>query len=121
MAVERAELRLVWPLRLFSAEASALLLAGAEDDALGSLLAEAFHGGRAELFLQQVAREHPYNTKWADPDPWGRRRFKAQDPGPFTSRATARLVSELAEGAESLPRYGPRALYGSDSSQLPLR
>ena len=105
MAVERSELRLVWPANLFAAEASALLLAGADDDAFGGLLAEAFHGGRAELLLQQVARDHPYNSNWAEPDPWDAASgFKAQNPGPYTSRATALLVSELAEGAESMPR-----------------
>jgi hypothetical protein len=112
MAVQRSELRLVWPAKLFAAEASALLAAGADDDALGGLLAEAFHGGRAELLLKQVGSDHPYNSNWADPDPWDAASgFKAQDPGPYTSRATARLVSDLVEDAESMPRYVPRALY----------
>jgi len=59
MVVERSELQLVWPPALFAAEARALLAAVADDDALGGLLAEAFHGGRGEQLLRQVADSQP--------------------------------------------------------------
>lgn len=109
MAVERSELHLVWPAGLFAAEARALLAVGADDDALGGLLAEAFYGKRAELLLQ-VAGAQPHQA-WTVEDPWasdnGGRAF---DPEPFTSRATANLVAGLADDADTLPRHAPRLL-----------
>lgn len=112
MAVERSELQLVWPPAVFAAEARALLVAGAEDDALGGLLAEAFDGDRGEQLLRQVAQAQPYRARIWDVDPWAPANgYQAPDPGPFTERATARLVAELATDADSLPRYVPRLLF----------
>lgn len=110
MAVERDELQLVWPPALFASEAGALLESGADDDALGGLLAEAFHGDRGEQLLQHIARAHPYHP--ADDDPWALPSgFRAPDPGPFTQRATAVLVAELRRDAGELLRYVPRLLF----------
>ncbi len=114
MAVERSELRLVWPAALFAAEAGALLAADADDDSLGGLLAEAFDGDRGEQLLQQTARAQPYRrpSTWDD-DPWAvsPTGARAPDPGPFSSRATAREVAGLADDAETLPPHAPRSLY----------
>lgn len=112
MAVERSELHLVWPAALFTTEARALLASGADDDALAGLLAEAFHGGRGEQLLQQVALAQPHNSWAGEEDPWASANgYQAPRPEPFTSRATAVLVAGLADDADSLPRYAPRLLF----------
>ncbi len=112
MAVERSELQLVWPAALFAAEARALLASGASDDALAGLLAEAFHGGRGEQLLQQTALAQPHYSYGVEDDPWASANgYQASRPEPFTSRATARLVIELADAADTLPRHAPRPLY----------
>jgi hypothetical protein len=112
MAVERSELRLVWPPALFATEAKALLAAGADDDALGGLLAEAFHGDRGEQLLQQVARTHPHRTWAVEEDPWASANgYSYPTPEPFADRATAELLAALADDADRLPRYKPRLLY----------
>lgn len=116
MAVDRSELRLVWPAGLFAAEAGALLEAAADDDALGGLLAEAFHGGRGEQLLQQVARAHPYHVAYDEP--WmSANGYRARDPATFTSRATAQLVADLARDAGELPRHVPRLLFRQRQQQ----
>lgn len=111
MAIECSELRLVWPPALFAAEARALLATGADDDALGGLLVEAFHGDRAEQLLLQVARANPpRRPDHVTPGPGGMmiEIWEGGDPG---MRATAQLVSELADDAYTLPRYVPRLLF----------
>lgn len=109
MAVERSELRLVWPPALFAAEAQALLAAGADDDALGGLFAEAFHGERGDKLLAEIAAANATSwttdlSVWAEDDP----RSAPPTPEP---RATAQLVQTLARDAARLPRYQPRELY----------
>lgn len=114
MAIERSELRLVWPPALFAAEARALLEADADDAALGGLLAEAFYGDRAEQLLEQVARDKPHRTSSAwEEDPWAVSPTAASAPEaePFSSREAAQLVAELARDAGDLPRHAPRALF----------
>jgi len=83
---------------------------GADDDALGGLLAEAFHGGRGEQLLRQVADSQlpvpvpPVDSPWASvTDSLVR--------AAFSRRATARLVGELAAAAADLPRYVFRPLF----------
>ncbi len=110
MVVERSELQLVWPPALFAAEAHALLAAVADDDALGGLLAEAFHGGRAEQLLRQVADSQlpvpvpPVDSPWSSVT-------ESLVRSAFSRRATARLVGELATAAADLPRYVFRPLF----------
>lgn len=112
MAVERSELQLVWPPALFAADARALLAAGADDDTLGGLLAEAFHDGRAERLLQQVAREHPPRPPEAVVDIDARTVAEVYPGGGSVGpRATAELVAELVREAEHLPRYAQRRLW----------
>lgn len=111
MAIERSELRLVWPPGIFAAEAEIMVAAGADDDALAGLLAEAFHGDRGERLLEQVAREQPYAGWSAEGDPWAVDGYKTTDPGPLEARATARLVTDLAREALELPRHVLRPLY----------
>ncbi len=110
MVVERSELQLVWPPALFAAEARALLAAVADDDALGGLLAEAFHGGRGEQLLRQVADSQPPVPVQPVDSPWS----SVTDSlvrAAFSRRATARLVGELATAAADLPRYVFRPLF----------
>ncbi len=110
MVVERSELQLVWPPALFAAEARALLAAVADDDALGGLLAEAFHGGRGEQLLRQVADSQlpvpvpPVDSPWSSVT-------ESLVRSAFSRRATARLVGELATAAADLPRYVFRPLF----------
>lgn len=114
MAIERSELRLVWPPSLFAAEARALLKADADDEALGGLMGEAFHGDRGEQLLLEVARTKPHRrAPKGDDDPWAVSPTVASplEPEPFSSRATALLLAELARDAESLPRHFPRRLF----------
>jgi len=110
MVVERSELQLIWPPALFAAEARALLAAVADDDALGGLLAEAFHGGRGEQLLRQVADSQlpvpvpPVDSPWSSVT-------ESLVRSAFSRRATARLVGELATAAADLPRYVFRPLF----------
>jgi hypothetical protein len=111
VAVEAAELRLVWPAELFAAEASALLDAGADDDSLAGLLAEAFFGGRGEQLLLETAVAHPQpDLVELDESVWGGvadtlRRMA------HPRRATAALVQRLARDADRLPVHIPRSLF----------
>jgi len=111
VAVERSELRLVWPAALFAAEARVLLQAGADDDSLAGLLAEAFHGDRGQLLLEQTAAAHPQPvlTELGD-SPWGGVAATVSRVA-YPHRMTAQLVEELACDASSLPRHAPRPLY----------
>ena len=114
MAVERSELQLVWPPDLFAAEARGLLAAGADDEALVGLLAEAFADGRGEQWLQQIARDKPYDSGAVEDDPWAD--LNGYQPPkrasePFGLRATATEVAQLAETAHTLPRHARRLLY----------
>jgi hypothetical protein len=122
MAIERSELRLVWPPSLFAAEARALLEADADDEALGGLMAEAFHGDRGEQLLLQVARAEPHRaaSTWDD-DPWAvtPTAVSAPDPEPPSSRATAQLVAELARDADDLPRHVARPLFSQRQQPSP--
>ena len=112
MAIDRSELRLVWPPALFAGEARALLATDAGDDALGGLLAEAFHGDRAEQLLWQVARANPPRPPdHLAPGP-GRTMIEVWEGGDHIGpRATVQLVSGLVDDAEILPRYHPRPLF----------
>lgn len=114
MAVERSELQLVWPPELFATEARGLLAVGADDEALVGLLAEAFADGRGEQWLQQVARDKPYDSGGFEDDPWAD--LNGYQPSkrtsePFGLRATATEVAQLAQTAHSLPRHARRLLY----------
>lgn len=112
MAVERSELHLVWPAVLFAAEARALLANDADDDALAGLLSEAFHDSRGEQLLQQVAHAQPHYSWSLEDDPWASNNgYQAPRAEPFTSRATAMLVADLADDAYSLPQHSPRLLF----------
>lgn len=113
MAIERTELRLVWPPTLFTAEAQALLDADADDEALGGLMAEAFHGDRGEQLLLQVARAEPHRHLPAVDDPWAvpSTDAGAPDAGRHSSRRTLQLVAELARVADDLPRHMPQPLF----------
>lgn len=112
MAIERSELRLVWPPGLFAAEARALVATDAEDDALGGLLAEAFDGNRGEQLLRQVASLQPRRSGAVEDDPWPLDAAShVANAQPFASRASAALVADLAEDADRLPRHVPRPLF----------
>ncbi len=113
VTIERSELRLVWPPDLFATEAQALLAAGADDDALAGLLAEAFHGDRGDRLLRETAEAQPYHSLSAeDLDPWLADGYRlAAAPEPFGQRAAARLVEELARDVSGLPQHQPRPLF----------
>ncbi len=111
VAVERSELHLVWPAPLFAAEAHVLLRTGADDDSLGGLLSEAFHGDRGQRLLEQTAAAHPQPS--LDPfgdSPWSGVAATVSQMA-YPRRMTAQLVEELARTAGRLPRHEPRPLY----------
>lgn len=108
MAVERSEFRLIWPPTLFAAEAQALLAADADDDALGGLMAEAFHGGRGERLLQQI---EPVPPGWEEDPNDLLNGYSMASRGPSATRAATRLVEGLAGDVGSLPRYRQRPLF----------
>lgn len=120
MAVEKSELELVWPADIFVAEARILLATMRNSrNRLGFLMAEAFHDDRGFRLFEEVEATTP---SWpADDDPWA-------GPG---ARATAwptsgaRLVAELVDGVDTLPRFVPRRYYSArrnppPESALPL-
>jgi len=98
VATELNELELVWPARLFAQQAQVLLAAGKDDeDSLGSLLEEAFHGDAALRYFHEMVAEAPFGS-----DPW--------DDTPRRHRAAA-VVKHLVERSEHLRRYAPRRYY----------
>jgi hypothetical protein len=98
VAIERSELRLVWPARLFATEAAALVRARAVDEAsMGWLLAEAFYDDRGLRLFQEVSRwGYPGNPMPADP-------WDTSTPPP----AAARLAGDLIRDAGQIPAYEP--------------
>jgi hypothetical protein len=104
VAIERSELRLVWPARLFATEAAALVRARTVDEtSMGWLLAEAFYDDRGLRLFQEVSR-------WGYPgspmpvDPWD-----TSAPSP----AAARLVGDLIRDADQIPAYERRRYYSA--------
>lgn len=108
MAVEASELRLVWPPELFAAEARMLLTASPHDDeALGSLMAEAFHGGRGyKLLLERTSTWRPVPFSIEDMTP------------PWQGSRRVALVESLAARAGDLPRYEAPRYYRSRRAPL---
>lgn len=80
------------------------------------MLAEAFHDGRGERLLHQVALAQPHHSWTVKDDPWDTANgYQAHQAEPFTSLATARPVAGLADDAEFLPRHAPRLRLGDGS------
>lgn len=112
--VERSELQLVWPPALFAAEAIALLEAGQDDeDTLGWLLAEAFHGDRGYRLFVEYHRAKTMTAVAAALE-----NIRAAQQGQLdvvrSNRAVdpaVELVAELIRDAEALPRYRPKRYY----------
>ena len=108
MVIELSELELVWPPRLFAAEAQALLAAGMDsEETLGWLLDEAFHGDVGlRLYKQDEAKAplllegYAYNP--VDLPPWE---------ALATTRRIVALVNDLTARSEELRRYIPRRYY----------
>ena len=107
MAVERAELELVWPPALFAGVGEGLFDEGDCDDAaLELLLAEAFHDELGVKLLGEHRRRDRARTE-AGPS-FGPRRYDEPPPP-----ETMQLVAELIQGAGQLPRYQPRRYYAA--------
>jgi hypothetical protein len=118
MAIERSELKLVWPAPLFVRETRALLAAGdTSEETLGFLLAEAFHDDRGLRLFQET--QAPSSRRSLD-DPWGlpvENQFApvAQLVSDLVENQVApvlQLVTDLADNADRLPRH-ERPLYYS--------
>lgn len=109
MAVERAELRLVWPPALFAAEAQALLDAGTDDrETTGWLLAEAFHDDRGWKLYKQLDLEpiHLNEEQVLQYHANG-------DLPPAPSKDTLPLVRGLIADAAVLPRFAGRRYFSA--------
>ncbi|MCA0143962.1 hypothetical protein [Blastococcus sp. LR1] len=110
MPVEWNELRLMWPPELFRREAEALLQSGAQDEeTVGWLLDEAFHGGRALQLYREYAQ-------------WERATQMAAVAGAVTAIGTgdrpapyvspqAQLFDAIVRAAEDFPRWERKRLY----------
>ena len=99
MPIDVSHLQLLWPARLFAAEARALLdekLLGLQH--AGWLLAEAFAQDAGYELLQRIEQEQPWDLGTA---PW---------PGPPTDTARS-LLQQLLINPQALPVYQPPRYY----------
>lgn len=108
MVVERSELQLVWPADLFAREAQVLLDGGNDDeDTVGWLLAEAFHGDRGSKLYRQLYPGAP--PVLSEKDSFY---LEANGYSPtFEDRPTELLLRDLIAKVELLPRYMPKRYY----------
>lgn len=113
MAVERSELKLVWPPDLFVQEARALLAVGhTSEDSRGFLLSEAFHADRGFRLFQEIEAASPRHCL---DDPWSAPALGGIQPAP----GVVELVTDLVEGAGKLPRYERPLYYSARRNPLP--
>ncbi|MCF6746557.1 hypothetical protein E9529_20215 [Blastococcus sp. KM273128] len=114
MPVEYSELELVWPAALFTAEATELLDSGLDDEeTMGWLLAEAFHGDRGYQLFAELRRA----KLWVALGSAVENINAAQQGNLDVARArhavnpATDLVKTLIRDATALPRYRPRRYY----------
>jgi hypothetical protein len=122
VVIELSELELVWPPRLFAAEAQALLAAGMDsEETLGWLLDEAFHGDVGlRLYKQDEAKAplllegYAYNP--VDLPPWE---------ALATTRRIVALVNDLTAPKRRTAPVHPQAVLpgtaGTGGSPCPAR
>jgi hypothetical protein len=106
MAVERTELRLVWPADLFAAEAQALLDSNCSAEEMRWLLTEALADDRGARLFDEAGPAWGAFEVHAD-DPWA-----TEQPGQHETSAL-RLVKELIRDANQLPRHEPRRYWSA--------
>jgi hypothetical protein len=107
--VEYAELQLVWPPALFAAEATALLDAGlVDEDTLGWLLAEAFHGDRGYKLFGELHRRAAPTVLYGGLDGTA---VHMPDDAPFGADPAIDLALDLIRDAHTLPLHRPKRYY----------
>lgn len=119
MAVERTELQLVWPAKMFAAEARVLLASRSDHrDTAGWLLEEAFQGGLGLKLYDHLDAAAPlyFDDPWVLDEPWAQDAPWISDAPGGTGRPssrTVRLLEDLAASAGQLPTYTAKRYYAA--------